>query len=603
MDVADLRAKIGLDSKDFDSGINNVLGKLNPIGSKALSTSLIATGAVAAIGYAAFKMGQEFDDAYDSIRIGTGATGARLDGLKNDFKKVVTDVPASFGDATAAITGLNQRLGVTGPQLRDLSDQFLELSRITKTDVAEDVRLGTRLFGDWSIKTSEQAGTLDQLYRATQQSGIGLSDLMSTVVQFGAPLRNMGFSFSDSVAMLSKWEKEGVNITTVLAGMRMALKTFSKEGVDPAKGFAKAIDDIASARSRAAAMKIGVDIFGLRGASDTVAAIREGRFQYQKFADTIAGGSDTIAQAGKDTQDLAESWTMFSNTLKVKAEPALTGIFQGLTNVMQHPFSRITDLFDASADEKSISALENSLTHLRVAFAKKMAMGDFTGAAEIQAAMNLIEGKLGILRDHFITPMAVGHVKNGLWIKGIDQAVSREQYFRGIMKNPMAVGHVKNNLWLSGINQGLTRAQYFKSFLANPMAVGHLDTSGWINSISQAQAAFSAFKSGVAANMYVGHVVGANPPPRHALGGVFRSPHLSITAEAGPEAIIPLSNPRRAAQVMDEAGLTGRAGGASFSFGNVSVVLPPGDYGDSEDAGSAAADAFMQRTRELSRGY
>src|SRR5665647_464994 len=221
--VADLSAKLGLDSSGFDQGISGVLGKFSPINAAGLGTGLLVGGAIAGIGVAAFKMGEEFDAAYDTIRLGTGATGAKLDGLKDSFKQVVTDVPASFGDASAAITGLNQRLGATGPRLRDLSDQFLELSRITGTDVAEDVRLGTRLFGDWSIKTGEQAGALDQLYRATQKSGIGLNDLMSTVVQFGAPLRNMGFSFSDSVAMLSKWEKEGVNVTTVLSGMRFAL--------------------------------------------------------------------------------------------------------------------------------------------------------------------------------------------------------------------------------------------------------------------------------------------------------------------------------------------------------------------------------------------
>ena len=120
--IADLSAKLGLDTSVFDRGITGALGKFNPIGGAALGASAIAVGAVAAIGVAAFKMGAEFDDAYDSIRIGTGATGARLDGLKDTFKSVVTDVPASFGDASSAITGLNQRLGVTGPRLRDLSE-------------------------------------------------------------------------------------------------------------------------------------------------------------------------------------------------------------------------------------------------------------------------------------------------------------------------------------------------------------------------------------------------------------------------------------------------------------------------------------------------
>jgi predicted nucleic acid-binding Zn-ribbon protein len=49
----------------------------------------------------------------------------------------------------------------------------------------------------------------------------------------------------------------------------------------------------------------------------------------------------------------------------------------------------------------------------------------------------------------------------------------------------------------------------------------------------------------------------------HAAGGVFTSPHLGLVAEAGAEAIIPLTDPRRAREVMTEAGLTAPAGGNS----------------------------------------
>lgn len=46
----------------------------------------------------------------------------------------------------------------------------------------------------------------------------------------------------------------------------------------------------------------------------------------------------------------------------------------------------------------------------------------------------------------------------------------------------------------------------------------------------------------------------------HAAGGVFTTPHIGVVAEAGPEAIIPLNNPGRAAQVMAAAGLGGGGG-------------------------------------------
>ena len=55
---------------------------------------------------------------------------------------------------------------------------------------------------------------------------------------------------------------------------------------------------------------------------------------------------------------------------------------------------------------------------------------------------------------------------------------------------------------------------------------------------------------------YHGGGGGGGTARRHALGGVFSSPHIGLIGESGPEAIIPLSRPARAAQVMAEAGLS-----------------------------------------------
>lgn len=299
----------------------------------AVTAAAGAVAALAAIGAAAIKLGGKFDDAYDAIRIGTGATGKVLEGLKDDFRDVVSSVPASFEDASTAVADLNTRLGLTGEPLQRLSRQFLELSRITGTDVADNVRLGTRLFGDWSIAAEKQADALDLLFRATQQSGIGLSDLMQTIVQFGAPLRNMGFAFEDSVAMLAKWEKEGVNTSTVLQGMRFALKQFAAEGIDPQKGFPAVIAEI-ERLPKLEAIDLGKKVFGLRAFSDIVAAIREGRFQYEGLAKEITRGSDTITRAAKDTDDWRESLTVLKNKALVALEPVLIRVFGGLTKIL-----------------------------------------------------------------------------------------------------------------------------------------------------------------------------------------------------------------------------------------------------------------------------
>lgn len=56
----------------------------------------------------------------------------------------------------------------------------------------------------------------------------------------------------------------------------------------------------------------------------------------------------------------------------------------------------------------------------------------------------------------------------------------------------------------------------------------------------------------------IGHI------PHMAMGGVVNRPTLALIGEAGPEAVVPLSRPQRARQVMREAGLTGGSGVTNY---------------------------------------
>ena len=287
-----------------------------------------AGGAVVAglaiLGAGALKLASEFDDAYDTIRVATGKTGRSLDNLKKDFRAVVRDVPADFGDASTAVAELNRRTGQTGKPLQGLAKRMLELTRLTGGDLSTNIQLTTRLFGDWGIKTQDQAETLDKLFRAGQAAGVGIDALATSVVKFGAPLRQLGFSFDQSIALLAKFEKEGVNSSLVMSGMRIALGKLAKAGKDPQKGFLDLSQRIKDAGSSAAANRIAIEAFGQRAGPDMAAAIREGRLSIRDLQRQISGGKDTILGAARDAEDFGEKWKRVSNRLKLLAEPVVT---------------------------------------------------------------------------------------------------------------------------------------------------------------------------------------------------------------------------------------------------------------------------------------
>ncbi len=328
--VAELTADLGLNAAPLQSGLAGVMGKFG-----GLSTLAVAGGAAIAAGLAVgtkalFDVGESFDEAFDTIRVGTGATGDALDGLKGDFKAVFAEVPTDMASAGTAIADLNTRLGLTGKPLQDLAAQFLDLSRITGTDLATNINHVTRVFGDWQISADQQAGSLDAMFRAAQASGIGFDDLTSSVVKFGAPLRNLGFGFEDSLALLSQFDKAGVNTQTVFGGLRQGIGKLAKDGEAVPETFRRVVDSIEKMGPGTEATALAIELFGARSGPDLADAIAGGKFAIDDMFAAITEGEDTVRGAAKDTDDWRESLTRLKNKALVALEPIATGLFNAV---------------------------------------------------------------------------------------------------------------------------------------------------------------------------------------------------------------------------------------------------------------------------------
>lgn len=324
-------------SREADNAGNGMAGMFSEFGSKA---GLLMVGGITAAlagavagGKFLLDLGGDIDNAFDTIRIGTGATGDALEGLQDDFRAVASTTPSDLGSVGTAVSDLNRRLGLTGEPLQQMSKQMLDLSRITGTDLAANIENSTRLFGDWGIPVTEQSATLDQLYKATQASGIGLDDLTQTAIQFGEPLRQLGYDFDDALGLVSKFEKEGVNTETVFAGMKMALGNLAKDGKDPATSFRDLVEQIKNAGTAAEANAIGLELFGTRAGPDLIGSIRGGKFEIDEMTAAIAGGGDTISKASADTADWKEKWQVLKNQIFLKMEPLAVKVFDGVGKI------------------------------------------------------------------------------------------------------------------------------------------------------------------------------------------------------------------------------------------------------------------------------
>lgn len=292
-------------------------------GMKSIGTNITkyVTLPLAGIGAAGFAAANELDEAYNNIRRGTGATGDALEDLKGNFENVFVNVPESAEEVSTALADLNTRTGLTGEALELATEQFLTLGRISGEDVPDLIAKGTRAFGDWDIAVEDQAATMDYFWKVSQSTGIGVSDLMTKVVQFGAPLRQMGFDFETSAALLGKFEKEGVNAELVMGSMRQALGRMAKEGIPAEEGLKKTVDAIKNAGSTSEANAAAIELFGARAGPDMAAAVREGRFEIDDLIDSLNDSGETIEAAGEETITFGDRMQIMKNKTMDALEP------------------------------------------------------------------------------------------------------------------------------------------------------------------------------------------------------------------------------------------------------------------------------------------
>ena len=340
----------------------NELDKFSKATTEKLSSTTKAMGAVGAgilagagaVGVGLYQIGSSFDEAFDAIRTGTGATGPVLDQLKNDMKAVASAVPASFGDAGAAITGFNQKLGLTGKPLQLLSEQALELSRITGTELAGNVESITNVMQNFGVSAGDQSGKLDLLFRASQASGVSVSALSEQMSGAGVVLRSVGLDFDQSAAFLATLGKAGIDASDVMPALSKSLAVAAKNGKDATTVFNDTFNAIKNAPNDVDAAGVALDVFGAKAGPKFAAMIREGKLSYQDMLAAMQGGSETILGAGADTQDFGEKLTLLKNRVFVALEPIATQVFNAIGDAMDRIGPKVEQLTNWMTEHKTV---------------------------------------------------------------------------------------------------------------------------------------------------------------------------------------------------------------------------------------------------------
>lgn len=321
--------------------IESAQKKISGLNVKALAVGAAVGGIAVATGKAVVEagkylkdLGSQFDEAADAIRIGTGATGNALDGLLDDFDEVYKSVPTTMEDASKAIADYNTRLGLTGPQLQEISKQALQVSDMLGDDLGGVIEESSQAFQQWNIDADNMGGAMDYIFKVSQSTGMGFTDLMSNMQKFGPQLQEMGYSFETASALMGQLDKAGVNTEEVLSAMKKSVGALAKEGISASDGLAMYYEQIKNAGTAAEAASIASEIFGTKAGSTMAAAIRDGTLAVGDLTESLLENGETIAGAAEDTYDFAERLQIMKQGLEVALKPMANTVFDGLNKFM-----------------------------------------------------------------------------------------------------------------------------------------------------------------------------------------------------------------------------------------------------------------------------
>ena len=299
----------GTKLKDTGSKVGELGGTLT----KNLTAPLSVVGgaAVAAFG--------EVDGGLDIVISKTGATGDAVDSLKESMVNVAASVPTSFDEAGTAIGEVNTRFGLVGESLEDLSVKFIEFAKLNGTDVNASIDGVQKTLSAFNMEAEEAGPLLDALNAVGQQTGISMDNLYSLMQSNAGALQDMGLNAYQSAEFLGMVETSGINVDTMLQGLKTAQKNATEEGKSLNDAMADFSDLMKSNATDTEKLQGAYELFGTKAGSAIYNAFATGSISLEGFASDADTYLGSVSDTFEATKDPADELTQAMNDLKGSA--------------------------------------------------------------------------------------------------------------------------------------------------------------------------------------------------------------------------------------------------------------------------------------------
>ena len=277
----------------------------------------------------------EIDEGMDVIVTKTGATGAALDEMTDMAKQLATEIPIDFSTAGSAVGELNTQFGLTGEALKKSSNQLIQFSEINGSDVTSSAISAKQAIEAYGLQASDLARVLDTVTYTSQETGVGVQELMDKAVAGAPQIKSLGLSFDDGVTLMGRFEKAGVDSSAALSSLSKAAVAYAKDGLTLKDGLAGTVEQIKKSTSETEALSLASEVFGSKAAPRMVDAIKRGALTFEDLAGTAEKAAGIVTQTYEGTLDPIDQFTTAQNSAKLAMGEIGDAIASTLAPVLQ----------------------------------------------------------------------------------------------------------------------------------------------------------------------------------------------------------------------------------------------------------------------------
>lgn len=378
--------KLGKEAEEASKGEKNLGDKASDASSKmdkgakggvnafAVALGNLASNVIAKcikglqdLGKEAINSFKAFDDGRDTIIKATGATGEEADKLIASYEKVSKSIVADMGTVGNVIGDVSTRFGFTGEKLEDASTAFLKFSEVTGVDAKTAVASVSRAMEKAGMSGDELTTFMDKLVTASQKTGVQVDRLTDSLTKYSAPMKQLGFTTDQTIALFSQFEASGVNVEQAFGGLQKAVANWAKEGKNSQEEFSKLMDSIKNSPSDIDATQKAIEAFGSKTGVELADAIRSGKMEYSELINTITSNQGALESTFEGTKDASDDVKLAFQNVKIEMGKMVEKILVKYSPQIQKAIEAIVPILENIIDnvfpviEKSLDWIGNNI--------------------------------------------------------------------------------------------------------------------------------------------------------------------------------------------------------------------------------------------------